>query len=61
MLSPQTQRYFAERSKEYPLVAGVPVASELTPLRDIPASRVDLAKLSDQVGTLKLMRETGAL
>ena len=61
MLSAQTQRYFADSSKEYPLVAGVQAPKELTPLADIPAPDVDLAKLGDLPGTLRLMRETGAL
>jgi iron(III) transport system substrate-binding protein len=61
MLSERTQRYFADSSKEYPLVAGVPAPKELTPLADIPAPDIDLAKLGDLRGTLRLMRETGAL
>jgi iron(III) transport system substrate-binding protein len=61
MLSEETQTYFADSSKEYPLAAGVQAPEELTPLEDIPAPRVDLAKLGDQRGTLELMRETGAL
>jgi iron(III) transport system substrate-binding protein len=61
MLSRETQTYFADSSKEYPLAAGVKAPAELTPLADIPAPRVDLAKLGDLQGTLKLMRDTGAL
>lgn len=61
MLSSATQTYFADSSKEYPLVAGVPIPKELTPLDDIPSPKIDLAKLGDLEGTLKLMRETGAL
>ena len=61
MLSTGTQRYFAGSSKEYPLVAGVPTPEELTPLAEIPSPKIDLAKLGDLEGTLKLMRETGAL
>lgn len=61
MLSPEAQRYFANSSKEYPLASGVAAPKELTPLEDIPAPDVDLAKLGDLQGTLKLMRETGAL
>jgi iron(III) transport system substrate-binding protein len=61
MLSGQTQRYFADSSKEYPLVAGVQAPKELMPLADIPAPNIDLAKLGDLQGTLRLMRETGAL
>ncbi|MDQ3676800.1 MAG: iron ABC transporter substrate-binding protein [Actinomycetota bacterium] len=61
MLSQRTQKYFADSSKEYPLVAGVPAPKELTPLQAIPSPRIDLARLGDLEGTLKLMRETGAL
>ena len=61
MLSRQTQTYFADSSKEYPLAAGVQAPKELTPLADIPAPDIDLAKLGDLQGTLKLMRDTGAL
>jgi iron(III) transport system substrate-binding protein len=61
MLSGEAQRYFAESSKEYPLVSGVAPAEELTPIDEIPAPKIDLAKLGDLQGTLKLMRETGAL
>jgi len=61
MLSDETQKYFADSSKEYPLVAGVAAPKELTPLADIPSPNIDLAKLGDLQGTLKLMRETGAL
>ena len=61
MLSKEAQEYFADSSKEYPLVAGVQAAKELTPIDEIPAPKIDLAKLGDLQGTLKLMRETGAL
>ena len=61
MLSAQTQGYFADSSKEYPLVAGVQAPKELVALSEIPAPKIDLAKLGDLQGTLKLMRETGAL
>jgi len=61
MLSIETQRYFADSSKEYPVIAAVPPPKELTPLSKIPSPNIDLAKLGDLQGTLKLMRETGAL
>ena len=61
MVSEETQKYFSDSSKEYPLVAGVPAPEGLTALEDIPSPRIDLAKLGDLRGTLKLMRETGAL
>ncbi|HEV2785999.1 MAG TPA: iron ABC transporter substrate-binding protein [Solirubrobacteraceae bacterium] len=61
MLSTQTQRYFSDSSKEYPLVDDVPAPKELVPLEEIPAPDIDLARLGDLRGTLELMRETGAL
>jgi iron(III) transport system substrate-binding protein len=61
MLSRQAQQYFAASSKEYPLIDAVRPPKELTPLADIPSPKIDLAKLGDLAGTLKLMRETGAL
>ena len=61
MLSDETQHYFSDSSKEYPLVSSVAAPKELTPLADIPSPNIDLAKLGDLQGTLKLMRETGAL
>jgi iron(III) transport system substrate-binding protein len=61
MLGPEAQSYFAESSKEYPLVDGVDPDRSLTPLASIPSPPVDLSDLSDLEGTLELMRETGAL
>ena len=61
MLSTETQRYFADSSKEYPVIASISPPKELTPLSKIPSPEIDLAKLGDLQGTLKLMRETGAL
>jgi iron(III) transport system substrate-binding protein len=61
LLKPSSQRYFAESSKEYPLIEGVKPDPALVPLSRIPAPEVDLARLSDLEGTLELMRETGAL
>jgi iron(III) transport system substrate-binding protein len=61
LLGPEAQRYFAESSKEYPLIDGVQPDHSLRPLARIPSPRVDLSDLSDVEGTLELMRDTGAL
>ena len=61
LLDRSSQEFFAESSKEYPVVAGVPPAPGLVPLDRIPDPGVDLAKLSDLEGTLELLRDTGAL
>jgi iron(III) transport system substrate-binding protein len=62
LLTRESQRYFAESSKEYPLVDGVKPDATLTPLAEIPAPPgVDLSDLSDLQGTVELMQEAGAL
>ncbi len=62
LLSRPAQQYFAESSKEYPLIAGVQPDPSLTPLDRIPApAGIDLSSLSDAQGTVELMQETGAL
>jgi iron(III) transport system substrate-binding protein len=62
LLSKPSQRYFAESSKEYPLVAGVEPDPSLVPLGRIPSPPgLDLSSLSDVQGTVELMQETGAL
>ncbi len=61
MLSDPAQTYFADSSKEYPLISSVEPPKDLKPLDEIPAPDFDLGKLGDLPGTLRLMRETGAL
>jgi iron(III) transport system substrate-binding protein len=62
LLTRESQRYFAESSKEYPLVEGVEPDPTLTPLAEVPAPPgVDLSDLSDLQGTVELMQEAGAL
>lgn len=61
LLSAEAQEYFAEQTNEYPLAAGVEPAVELTPLTDLNAAEVQLSDLADLQGTLRLLREVGAL
>ena len=61
MLSAEAQRYFAEETFEYPLVAGVPPSVDLPPLDELQPPQVDLSALSDLQGTQELLRETGVL
>ena len=61
MLSPSSQRFFAESSYEYPVVPGIPPSSSLVPLDQIPDPGIDLSDLTDLEGTLELLQETGAL
>lgn len=61
MLSRPSQRYFAESTREYPLVDAVRAPEGVAPLAEIPSPSIDLSRISDLEGTLELLRETGAL
>jgi len=61
MLSEEAQQYFADETYEYPLIDGIEINEELTPLDQIETPNIDLSNLDDLEGTLELMRETGVL
>ncbi len=61
LLSPASQRYFVEQTREYPLVVGIAPGPDLKPLSELAAPDLDLNKLSDLQGTLALLQEVGAL
>ncbi|MFP3855207.1 MAG: iron ABC transporter substrate-binding protein, partial [Anaerolineales bacterium] len=61
LLSEEAQQYFSEETYEYPLADDVPAQPELTPLSQLNTTEIDLADLSDLQGTLRLLREAGAL
>jgi iron(III) transport system substrate-binding protein len=61
LLSPQAQRFFAEETKEYPLIDGVEADPAVVPLSEIQQPRIDLSNLDDLQGTLTLIQESGAL
>ncbi|MEO7836046.1 MAG: iron ABC transporter substrate-binding protein [Acidimicrobiales bacterium] len=61
LLSPAAQRFFAQRTHEYPLLAGVPLAEGLTPLADIESPDIDLSDLDTLEQTLAMIREAGLL
>lgn len=61
LLSETGQTYFAESTREYPLIAGVTPADDLTPLKDIPAPKVDLSDLDSLERTLELIRQAGLI
>ena len=61
LLSEDAQRYFAEETKEYPLIDGVEPDPNLPPLDEIGTPEIDLSDLSDLEGTLELMQEVGIL
>lgn len=60
LLSEQAQRYFAEETKEYPLLAGVPAeVPDLPPLEQLQGPEVDLSELDSLDETLRLLDEVG--
>ena len=61
LLGEEAQEYFAGRTFEYPLVAGIETAPGLVPLADIQSPEIDLSDLSDLQGTLELLAEVGVV
>ncbi len=61
LLSDETQAYFSQNTKEYPLVPGVAPDAGLPPLSSLAPPDLDLGSLSDLRGTVALLREVGAL
>jgi iron(III) transport system substrate-binding protein len=61
LLSKPAQEYFADGTKEYPLVRGVEADPSLRPLAEIEQPDIDLSEIDDLEGTLELMRQRGAL
>ena len=59
LLTPESQRYFAEQTKEYPLIEGVPHDEELPPLSRLDPPALDLSRLSSLQRTQELLREVG--
>ncbi len=61
LLTEASQRYFADETYEYPLVAGIAADPRLVPLADIASPDIDLSDLADLEGTLRLIQEAGVL
>ncbi len=61
LLSRTGQQYFADNTYEYPLIAGVGVNAQLTPLENIQPPDIDLSELADLQTTLEMIEASGAL
>jgi iron(III) transport system substrate-binding protein len=60
LLSNEGQAYFADKTKEYPLVTGVASSVPgLPPLDSLKAPKIDLGKLDSLQETLTMLREAG--
>jgi iron(III) transport system substrate-binding protein len=61
LLAADAQRYFAEQTFEYPLVAGVDQPAGTPALADVGHPDIDLSDLADLEGSLALLNEVGVL
>ena len=61
LLSDAGQRYFSDRTFEYPLVTGIAAFSELPPLGELNAPAIDLADLKTLEATQELLARVGLL
>ena len=59
LLSAEAQRYFAEQTKEYPLIAGVASTEGLPPLASLRSPEIDLSDLDTLEQTLEMIEEVG--
>lgn len=59
LLSEKAQKYFADQTAEYPVVAGVTSKHDLPPLADLEKSSIDLNRLDSLETTLALLNEVG--
>ena len=61
LLKPVSQNYFAQKTYEYPLVAGINVSAKQIPLKELNPPNINLSNLSDLGTTLELLQQAGAL
>ncbi|MGW2560463.1 iron ABC transporter substrate-binding protein [Streptomyces sp. NPDC001514] len=59
LLSAESQRYFAEETKEYPLAAGVKQAEGVPPLDSLQPPKIDLGQLDSLKATLAMLQDVG--
>ncbi|MFE0642961.1 iron ABC transporter substrate-binding protein [Streptomyces sp. NPDC058877] len=58
-LSAESQEYFAEETKEYPLAAGVKAADGVPPLEGLQPPKMDLGRLDSLKQTLVMLQDVG--
>jgi iron(III) transport system substrate-binding protein len=61
LLSDQAQKYFSDKTYEYPLVTGIKPNPALPSLAEIQTPDMDLSNLADLEGTLTLLQTIGVL
>ena len=61
LLSAEAQRFFAQETYEYPLLAGIAGPAGVPSLDSLDPPDIDLSSLDDLEGTLQMLQETGVL
>lgn len=61
LLSPEAQKHFANQTYEYPLVEGVATDAKLKPVSEVGSPQLDLSRLDDLQGTVRLLQKEGVL
>jgi iron(III) transport system substrate-binding protein len=61
LLESEAQAYFSQETFEFPLVSGVKQNTALPELAKVGSPQLDLSKLDDLRGTVKLLQDTGVL
>ena len=59
LLGESAQTFFAEVTREYPLVAGIPLAEGLPALDSLQSPDIDLSDLDTLEETLQMIEESG--
>lgn len=59
LLGEDAQTYFAQDTKEYPLIDGIPTAEGLPPLNSLQSPEIDLSDLDTLEETLRMIEEAG--
>ena len=61
MLTAEAQRYFAEKTFEYPVASGITPIGDLPPLSSLDPPNIDPADLSELEATTKMLRDSGII
>ena len=59
LLQPDAQKFFAEHTKEYPLIEDVQPVEDLPPLSSLQVPQIDLSDLDTLEETLKMIQDAG--
>lgn len=61
LLGREAQEHFAKETYEYPLSAGVEVDPRIKPIAEVGSPELDLSRLDELQGTVRLLQEKGIL